>query len=60
MNDVDSITLAKALGLEPVIEAKPPIMGPPPFGFPGTFYYTKPECLDCTLTGSNKKPPFWP
>ena len=24
------------------------------------FYASDPDCVDCTLTGSNKRPPFWP
>jgi hypothetical protein len=27
---------------------------------PGTYWYATPACIDCTLSGSNIKPPFWP
>jgi hypothetical protein len=59
LNDLDNSTLAHSLGYEPIYKGKEPVIGPPPFGSPGTFYYSTPECLDCTLTGSNVKPGFW-
>ena len=31
-----------------------------PFGGILSYYFDTPNCVDCTLTGSNIKPPFWP
>ena len=31
-----------------------------PFGSIITFYAADPGCVDCTLSGTNVKPPFWP
>ena len=31
-----------------------------PFGAILTFYAADPGCVDCTLSGTNVKPPFWP
>lgn len=31
-----------------------------PFGGIITFYASDPRCVDCTLSGTNVKPPFWP
>jgi hypothetical protein len=53
-NNSDSI-LKKALGLLPAgVEAMSP------FGGIATFGAATPECVDCTLMGTNKKPSYWP
>lgn len=57
LNTLDSITYAHTQGLVATTTASIGIPGP--FGHPGTYYFTTPECLDCTLTGTNKRPPFW-
>ncbi|QEC66114.1 DUF4249 domain-containing protein [Panacibacter ginsenosidivorans] len=53
-NNIDSIR-AHATGLFPTIPNK---LGP--FGVIINFYVAEPECVDCTLRGSNKRPSFWP
>lgn len=53
-NISDSIA-RKALGLLPTVAAT---LGP--FQNIITFYAAEPVCVDCTLTGSNVKPAFWP
>lgn len=58
-NTPDSNTYAHNLGLVPTTIADMGIPGPDPFGKPGKYYFTTPECLDCTLTGTNVKPIFW-
>ena len=54
-NNEDSIA-AKAGGFLPVSVAT--YSGPGPAI--ATFYAAPPECVDCTLTGSNIKPIYWP
>jgi len=53
-NISDSI-LRKGMGLLPVGPVK---QGP--FGNIVTFNATPPDCADCTLRGTNKKPAYWP
>lgn len=50
----DSITYMHTHGFLPLRNGK---RGPVP---PSTHWYSTPTCVDCTLTGTNKKPPFWP
>ena len=49
----DSIMFMHAQGFLPIRGGK---YSPPP----GTYWYAIPVCIDCTLSGSNIKPPFWP
>ena len=53
----DSITYMHTQGFLPTREGKISVPYGPPLG---SHWYTTPVCLDCTLTGSNIKPPFWP
>jgi Domain of unknown function (DUF4249) len=53
-NNNDSI-VKKALGLYP---AGVDTQGP--FGGILTFTASAPECVDCTLSGTNRKPAYWP
>ncbi len=53
-NKNDAIA-ANAQGLMPTTPAKLD-----PFGAIISFYVSEPICVDCTLTGSRKKPSFWP
>jgi hypothetical protein len=49
-----------ALELLPIVAAK---TKPIPFSTAleiVTFKASYPDCVDCTLTGTNIKPPFWP
>ena len=50
----DSTTYMHEQGYLPLRTGK---RGPVP---PATIWYSKPLCVDCTLTGSNVKPKFWP
>jgi hypothetical protein len=52
-NDKDSISAA--YGKLPTMVDK---MGP--FGFIISFYASADVCVDCTLSGTNVKPPYWP
>jgi hypothetical protein len=52
----DSITYMHTQGYLPLRQGKIAVI----YGPPGTHWYTTPVCLDCTLTGTNVKPPFWP
>lgn len=53
-NNSDSI-MRKGLGLYPVEPVKQGL-----FGTIVTFRAASPDCADCTLRGSNKKPVYWP
>jgi len=48
----DSFKLITMLGYVPIRGGK---ITPP-----GSYWFAKPECIDCTLSGSNIKPSFWP
>jgi hypothetical protein len=55
-DSIDSITYMRSQGFVLTTAGRLGVL----FGPPGTHWYSTPECLDCTLTGTNKKPPFWP
>lgn len=53
-NNTDSIK-ASARGMLPTVKVKSPFL----LGII-SFNVASPECVDCTLTGTNMKPVFWP
>jgi Domain of unknown function (DUF4249) len=55
IKNISDTILTQGLGLMPTIVATET-----PFGNIATFYAAPPECVDCTLRGSNKKPAYWP
>ena len=55
LDNKSDVIAANGQGLMPTTPAKLD-----PFGGIISFYVSEPICVDCTLTGSRKKPSFWP